>query len=229
MWIVKPHAASRGKGIFLVSLVPHHASQIDNISEAPIDEYCVVSRYINNPLLINSLKFDLRIYVLVTSFDPLRVYVYDEGLARFASEAYNPNVGAKGHKYSYLTNYSINKKNDKFIYNTNAESDDQGNKWSLSALCKHLEQIGVDMGLLWSRIYDVIIKSLLSVEGHITSAIKKSVAYRTNCFEILGYDIIVDSDLKYCAPLTPPQALAARGQPLALAHVRHAARHAHQG
>ena len=49
-----------------------------------------MSRYVPNPLLINGLKFDVRIYVLVTSMDPWRIYVYQEGLARFASEEYDP-------------------------------------------------------------------------------------------------------------------------------------------
>lgn len=76
LWIVKPCASSRGRGIYL----------IDDISEVPIDEQCVVSKYITNPLLINGAKFDLRIYVLVTCMEPLRVYVFREGLARFATE-----------------------------------------------------------------------------------------------------------------------------------------------
>ena len=69
----------------------------------------LVQQYIADPLLINGHKFDLRIYVAVTSINPLRIYVYDEGLVRFATEKYDTtdlkNV------FSHLTNYSINKNN----------------------------------------------------------------------------------------------------------------------
>jgi len=42
-----------------------------------------------NPHLIDGKKYDLRIYVAVTSYDPLRVYIYDDGLCRFATNRYN--------------------------------------------------------------------------------------------------------------------------------------------
>ena len=76
IWIVKPANLSRGRGIYL----------IDDISEVNVADLSIVSKYISNPLLINGHKFDLRIYVLVTSIDPLRIYVFKEGLARFATE-----------------------------------------------------------------------------------------------------------------------------------------------
>lgn len=105
VWIVKPAALSRGRGIYIT----------DDIHDIDQDESCIVSRYIHNPLLINSHKFDLRLYVLVTSFEPLRIYIYKEGLTRFASEPYSS--GHKFNAYSHLTNYSINKKNANFIQN----------------------------------------------------------------------------------------------------------------
>ena len=100
MWIVKPANMSRGRGIYI----------IDDVSEVSVDDLSIISRYISNPLLINGHKFDLRIYVLVTSVDPLRIYVFKEGLARFASQVYQTRAGGKGNKFVHLTNYSINKK-----------------------------------------------------------------------------------------------------------------------
>ena len=150
LWIVKPNNGSQGKGIYL----------IDDINDIDLDESCIISKYIPNPLLINGHKFDLRIYVLITSFDPLRVYVFKEGLARFATEEYTTSTNKKS-RYIHLTNYSINKKNANWRTNEDTERDDFGFKWSITALCKHLEQIGIDMNLLWSKIYDVIMKALL--------------------------------------------------------------------
>uniref|UniRef100_A0A8C3IR64 Tubulin--tyrosine ligase-like protein 5 n=1 Tax=Chrysemys picta bellii TaxID=8478 RepID=A0A8C3IR64_CHRPI len=70
-WIVKPVASSRGRGVYL----------INNPNQISLEENILVSRYINNPLLIDDFKFDVRLYVLVTSYDPLVAYLYEEGLA----------------------------------------------------------------------------------------------------------------------------------------------------
>ncbi len=76
----------------------------------------MISRYLDNPLLLNGHKFDLRIYVVITSFDPLRIYVYREGLVRFASQKYqNVDLSSADAKYTHLTNYSINKNNEAFV------------------------------------------------------------------------------------------------------------------
>lgn len=184
MWIHKPCGSSQGKGIFL----------INSPNEIPVNEPCIISRYIHNPLLINDLKFDVRIYVLVSSFDPLRIYIYDEGLARFACETYNP--ANRNNRFSHLTNYSINKKNDKFVQNLDWRQDNYGHKWSLSAMNKVLENMGVDTGLLWAKIYDIIIKTIISIEHIVVDSLRNLAVHRNNCFDLFGFDVLVDSDLK---------------------------------
>ena len=52
------------------------------------------------------------------------------------------------------------------------------------------------MNLFWSQIYDIIIKSFLSAENTIFNATKKTCIHRTNCFELYGFDIMIDSDFK---------------------------------
>ena len=62
---------------------------------------------------------------------------------------------------------------------------------------KHLETIkGLDINLLWSRIYDLIIKSIISGENYVFNSVKKTNLHRTNCFEVFGYDVLIDSNLK---------------------------------
>ena len=68
--------------------------------------------------MIDGLKFDMRIYVLVYGVDPLRVFVFKEGIARFATDKYSPPFkGNMDNLFMHLTNYAINKQSDQFEKN----------------------------------------------------------------------------------------------------------------
>ena len=61
---------------------------------------------------------------------------------------------------------------------------------------RHLEYNGIDTKLLWSRIYDVIIKSLIAVEPYLADNVTK-YHLKSHCFQFFGYDILIDDNLKY--------------------------------
>ncbi|CAD5121869.1 DgyrCDS10332 [Dimorphilus gyrociliatus] len=185
-WIVKPVASSRGRGIFLVN----HPEQV------PLDETVVVSKYLSNPLLIDGFKFDVRLYVAVTSYDPLIIYLYEEGLTRFATMKYQKGIKTIRNQCMHLTNYSVNKKSNAYVSNDDADVEDYGNKWSLGALLRYLRSQGKDTTALMMRVEDVIVKTLIAAELPIATACKMFVPYRGNCFELYGFDVLIDDNLR---------------------------------
>jgi len=81
------------------------------------------------------LKFDLRVYVLITGVNPLRAYIYKDGLARFATQRYEePNLNNMSNLCMHLTNYAINKDTDEFIFNRDPKKDHVGHKRSIRAV-----------------------------------------------------------------------------------------------
>ncbi len=64
-----------------------------------------ISRYLSDPYLINGSKFDLRVYVYVSCYDPLKIYVFKEGLARFATCKYSSAMKHLSNRFMHLTNY----------------------------------------------------------------------------------------------------------------------------
>ena len=78
-YITKPETGCQGKGIYITK---------NPTKDINITEHQVVQQYISRPLLMDGMKFDLRVYVLVSSIDPLRIYVFNEGLVRLATVNY---------------------------------------------------------------------------------------------------------------------------------------------
>jgi tubulin polyglutamylase TTLL6/13 len=128
-----------------------------------------VQRYLHKPYLIDNLKFDMRIYVLVYGVDPLRVFVFREGLARFATEEYTgPFKNNLDNLFMHLTNYAINKNNENFEHNEDSADDETGSKRSITAVLKHIEDQeknpNITAAKLWEQIDDIAVKTLISAQ-----------------------------------------------------------------
>ena len=160
----------------------------------------IISHYIENPLTIDRLKFDLRVYVALTSINPLRIYMFDEGLVRFATAEYasptDEGLHTQQNKYIHLTNYSINKNNQHgSIAQNTAEGEACGTKWSFRALRQVLKKHQVNDERLFSRIKDIVIKTIISTEPILNNAFKMHVPHRNNCFQLFGLDIMIDDEM----------------------------------
>ncbi|EGB03869.1 hypothetical protein AURANDRAFT_33385 [Aureococcus anophagefferens] len=184
MWIMKPANAAQGRGIFIINKL----SQIKRWSNGrwanmPLKEAYVISRYIEDPMLIGGKKFDLRLYVLVTSYRPLRVYQYDAGFARFCNVKYSSQAGELNNPFIHLTNVAIQKHNDD--YNVK-----HGGKWNLQHVRLFVEATwGREASAkLFDDIDRIIIHSLKAVQG--------SIINDRHCFECYGYDILIDARLR---------------------------------
>ena len=151
--IVKPEASCQGKGIYLTR-------EIDDITE----QHCVVQFYIAKPVRMEKMKFDLRLYVLVTGINPLRIYLSKEGLTRLSTKTYE-EVDDKNLEdmMMHLTNYSINKNSLKFQQNRNAIVDSVGHKRSLKYTLKFLSKSeGHNIEKLMGEINDIVVKTIIS-------------------------------------------------------------------
>jgi len=128
LWIYKPANLSCGRGIKLIS------SSNSSASDKKLSQKTgIIQRYVDKPMLIKGYKFDLRVYVVVTSFDPLKVYLNSEGLVRLATERYEqPTLENLTHRTMHLTNYSVNKHSDCYV--KNLDSGNGGKMGSATAL-----------------------------------------------------------------------------------------------
>ncbi len=165
LYILKPVASSCGRGIKV----------INKSSKVPKTDGYLASKYVAHPHLINGFKYDLRVYVLVSSYDPLRIYVYNDGLVRFATEKYTVDSKDLKKKFIHLTNFSVNKKSEKFKDNKGTgEEEESSSKWSFKALRKAYQENGINFEFVFSQVKDVIVKTLISVEPHIVGNLHKS-------------------------------------------------------
>lgn len=202
IWIMKPVGKSQGKGIFLFDKLSQIAAwrqapkwlnerkaeegnrrRTEEDEEKKEAEPYVVQRYLSDPLLIGGKKFDLRLYVLVTSYVPMVVYMYRSGFARFSHTRFSMDSATLSNAVVHLTNVAIQKHSDNY-------DETRGGKWDLHHLKQYLmaKEDPRKVDDLFVAIQDVVLSSLLSVQ--------KVMIQDKHCFELYGYDIMISSDLR---------------------------------
>ena len=181
IYIVKPIASSHGKGVRILT------------DSTTVPTKGILEKYIYNPHLINRRKYDMRLYVLVTGFRPLKIYIYDNGIIRFCSEKYTTDAEKFNNNYVHITNYSVNKAID--ILRRGEKEVDFDIKWSLLALKGYFLEKKLNFEPIWRRIKDIAIKTILSVFDLATPALKAFKLTSCNLFELYGLDIILDNAL----------------------------------
>ncbi|XP_074149076.1 tubulin polyglutamylase TTLL11 isoform X3 [Sminthopsis crassicaudata] len=191
-FIVKPDGGCQGDGIYLIK-DPSDIRIAGNLQSRP----AVVQEYICKPLLIDKLKFDIRLYVLLKSLEPLEIYIAKDGLSRFCTEPYQePNFGNLHHVFMHLTNYSLNIHSGNFIHSDNVNT---GSKRTFSSILCRLSSKGIDIKKIWSDIISLVIKTVIALTPELKVFYQSDIPTGRpgpTCFQILGFDILLMRNLK---------------------------------
>lgn len=199
LWIAKPSDGGDGDGIFLFKTM----EELHNFGLA---DDMVVQQYIGNPLLLKKKKWDARVYVMIHGINPMRGYIStDCGLGRFCTEDYD--TSDTGNIFSHLTNYSINRKSDKYVNNEDENANEEASekvptKLSLTQVWKMIkeEYPHVDVAALKQKVRDIsadVLRSCRSaIEVKCAEMMEMDLPAEINdkFFHVLGLDIMFDDN-----------------------------------
>ncbi|KAF7233028.1 hypothetical protein EG68_10119 [Paragonimus skrjabini miyazakii] len=182
VWIVKPGAKSRGRGIICCNQL----EDLLRIMQSSISfGECrfVVQKYIERPLLVHKTKFDIRQWFLVTDWSPLTVWWYRDCYLRFCSQEFTLDDFSEA---IHLSNNSIQ---HKYENGTRSERLPQENMWTLEEFQQWLLEEG--HGETWGKHIEpsmkrAIISTLLCAQ--------EVVEPRKNSFALYGADFILTDD-----------------------------------
>ena len=183
LWLLKRDNLNRGRKIKVFSNLDDILKEINTLNEQKFPKNLLIQKYIEQPLLYNKRKFDIRIWVLFTYLEKGRkygVYIFKEGHLKACCDEYDIN---SEDLFIHLTNYSVQK------HNKNFSKCEIGNEISFADFQKELNRTGKKINFkknIFPEIIKIIATSANSVKGKI------NLSKRTNCFEIFGYDFILD-------------------------------------
>lgn len=175
-WMLKPKNAARGKGIQLVG----------DPADVPMESSWMVQEYLENPHTMHGRKYVLRLYVLVSSVSPFRVYLYHQGFAKLASMPYDEENA--NNPYSYLTNPDVNALNLDAEVPVEFVDFERYRAW--------LREQGHDDEALFAKVEDMVALTCLAALEPMRERSRVIGADTRGCYELMGIDCLIDNNLK---------------------------------
>ena len=190
LWLIKAINLNRGMGIKVENDLDKIEKEIIEINDNLKMEIsnkkkrkckCIlIQKYIEKPLLYQGRKFDIRLWVLFIGNKPDDVYIFKEGHLKATCGNYDLN---SKDIYVHLTNYSIQK------YNSDFSKIEIGNEIPFKDLQKDLDSKKIKINFR-NNIYPKIVRIVRITAG--AAKAKINMMNRKNCFEIYGYDFMID-------------------------------------
>ncbi|XP_011264032.1 tubulin polyglutamylase TTLL7 [Camponotus floridanus] len=184
------YAKSHPAKLFVQKSNDHRGIRIRDNDDANFIDGTFIQEFIERPFLVDGYKFDIGMYVVITSVDPLRLYVYKgDVLFRFCPVKYYPF--------------------DPEILDKYVVGDDYLPIWSVPSLKKYYTELGFSMKDsfdayikergknptdMWERVYDAIREVVLMKEMQIRE-VSKRFGNGRNFFELVRFDLALDADL----------------------------------
>eukprot|EP01130_Rhizamoeba_saxonica_P001979 TRINITY_DN11798_c0_g1_i1.p1 TRINITY_DN11798_c0_g1~~TRINITY_DN11798_c0_g1_i1.p1 ORF type:complete len:459 (-),score=93.69 TRINITY_DN11798_c0_g1_i1:156-1532(-) len=194
-FILKPARCAMGMGIRCATSI----DQVDLQSEFIQNKEPVAQEYIINPQLLDGFKTSFRIYVAVTSYNPLRIYIFPNGLTRISSEKYTEDIDSfvENYQYIHLTNVDINHHNEEsFLSQISEDIKNDGLRVDAKYMFDKWRNDGLNVDKIWNEMKEIAVKTFIATEEKMYKYVKSTVKYRSNGYELLGYDFLVDVDEK---------------------------------
>ena len=182
MWLIKPAAENQGRGI---EIFKNNIAEMKRfLTSKSTNTYWIIQKYIERPLLYQQRKFDIRMWAIITSKQDM--FIYKPGYIRTSSNEYNTESRLN---YVHLTNNCLQQFGNKY-----GQFED-GNTVSFNRFINYLKEQFPNLNIDFERDMLNRMKDLM-IDTYLATKKELNPNKRENCFELLGYDFLIDEDFR---------------------------------